>query len=69
MRGEQIVAEDNVSLEFLARQNAKLIAEVAAMRSAQERDERLLLQVAQMVRNLDRRITEQTTDIEVMLKL
>jgi len=74
MNQENAVAE--VTLEFLAQQNAKILKELADMRRdmngmRRERldDRQIVLELGKMVRNLDRRLSEQTSELETILKM
>jgi flagellar biosynthesis GTPase FlhF len=74
MNQESAVAE--VTPESLAQQNAKILKELADMRRdmngmRRERldDRQIVLELGKMVRNLDRRLSEQTSELETILKM
>jgi len=59
----------NVDLTFLAKQNEKILAELKDMRSEHNDFRALLVQVYEHSRRVETRVTEQTKDLELMLKM
>jgi hypothetical protein len=57
-----------VTLEFLARQNEKILSELKDLRTEMSDVRTLTLQGVDFSRRLERRLTEQTNDLELMLK-
>jgi hypothetical protein len=58
-----------VDLTFLAKQNEKILAELKDMRSEHNDVRALLVQIYEHSRRVETRVTEQTKDLELMLKM
>jgi hypothetical protein len=59
----------NIDLTFLARQNEKILSELATMRREMSDVRSLCLGAADYTRRLDRRLTDVKDDLELILKV
>lgn len=60
--------KETIDLSFLARQNEKILAELAAMRRETSDVRHLTLATADYLRRFERRVSELKDDVELMLK-